>query len=506
MNKRTGKRKPRILVVTPEITYLPEGMGNMGNVLRAKAGGLADVSASLVGALFRQGADVHVALPHYRRMFHIDVGKLISNELRVYMNHLHNSRIHLAEDRIFYYRDTVYSNYSDDSFRQAMAFQREVINNIIPTVKPDLIHCNDWMTGLIPAAARRMGIPCLFTVHNIHTQKATLDAIEDRGIDAAPFWQNLYFERPPYNYEESRSTNQVDQLASGIFAAHFINTVSPTFLKEVVDGHHSFVPDNIRREMAGKYYAGCASGILNSPDEDSMPEIDEYLEVKYDAGTHAKAKQVNKIAFQARTGLKVDQNAPLFFWPSRLDPVQKGCSLLSDILYKVVNKYRDSGLQVAIVANGGYQHIFRDIVAFHDLYERVTVCDFDEGLSHLGFAASDFLLMPSLFEPCGLPQMTCQYYGCLPVVRNTGGLHDTVDHLDMKKNTGNGFRFETYDGSGLEWAMDQAMQFYKQPAEVKEGVISRVMREAKQRFNHDVTAQEYIKIYETMLARPLLQR
>ncbi len=505
MHTRQEKSKPRILVVTPEITYLPEGMGNMGNILRAKAGGLADVSASLVGALFRQGADVHVALPHYRRMFHIDVGKLISDELRVYMNHLHNSRIHLAEDRIFYYRDAVYSNYSDDSFRQAMAFQREVINNIIPTVKPDLIHCNDWMTGLIPAAARRMGIPCLFTVHNIHTQKATLDAIEDRGIDAAPFWQNLYYERQPINYEESRSTNPVDQLASGIFAAHFINTVSPTFLKEVVDGRHSFVPENIRREMAGKYYAGCATGILNSPDEDCKPEVDPYLEVKFDADTHVQAKQVNKIAFQARTGLKVDQNAPLFFWPSRLDPVQKGCQLLADVLYELVHRYWEKNLQIAFVANGSYQKVFRDIVAFHDFYDRVTVCDFDEGLSHLAFAASDFILMPSLFEPCGLPQMTCQYYGSLPVVHDTGGLHDTVDPLDIAKNTGNGFRFETYDDGGLLWAVGEAMHFYEQPAEVKENIISRVMRESRQRFNHDVTAQAYIKIYESMLARPLVQ-
>ena len=107
MMRRTNYKSPTILVVTPEITYLPEGMGNMANVLHAKAGGLADVSASLVGALFRQGADVHVALPHYRKMFHVDVGKLISDELRVYMSHLHNSRIHLAEDRIFYYRDSV---------------------------------------------------------------------------------------------------------------------------------------------------------------------------------------------------------------------------------------------------------------------------------------------------------------------------------------------------------------------------------------------------------------
>ena len=99
--RKNSRKAPRILVVTPEITYLPEGMGNMAHYLKAKAGGMADVSASLVAALFRQGADVHVALPHYRRMFHVDVGNLISNEMRVYMKHLHNSRIHLAEDRIF---------------------------------------------------------------------------------------------------------------------------------------------------------------------------------------------------------------------------------------------------------------------------------------------------------------------------------------------------------------------------------------------------------------------
>ena len=180
---RTSARKnPRILIVTPEITYLPEGMGNIQH-LRAKAGGMADVSASLVAALFRQGADVHVSLPHYRKMFHVDVGKLVNDELRVYMNHLSGSRIHLAEDRVFYYRDSVYSNYSSECLLQAIAFQREVINNIIPTVKPDLIHCNDWMTGLIPAAARRLGIPCLCTVHNIHTQKTSLEVIEDRGIE-----------------------------------------------------------------------------------------------------------------------------------------------------------------------------------------------------------------------------------------------------------------------------------------------------------------------------------
>lgn len=504
--RRTKKGNPRILVVTPEITSLPVGMTTMGGYLRAKAGGLADVSATLVGALYRQGADVHVALPHYRKMFHIDVGNLINDELRVYMSNLHNSRIHLAEDRIFYYRDSVYSNYSNDTFMQSLAFQREVINNIIPQVKPDLIHCNDWMTGLIPAAARRMGIPCLFTVHNIHTQKRTLAEIEDRGIDAAPFWQNLYYERPPYNYEESRSTNAVDFLTSGIFAAHFINTVSPMFLKEIVDGCHSFVPENIRREIAGKFYAGCASGILNAPDESNDPQIDDFLETKYNSSNCEKAKQVNKIAFQARTGLKCDQNAPLFLWPHRLDPIQKGCQLLADLVYDMVHRYWDCGLQIAIVANGEYQKVFRDIIAYHNFYERVMVCDFDEQLSRLGFAASDFMLMPSRFEPCGLPQMTSQYYGSLPIVHDTGGLHDTVDHLSEDGNYGNGFVFKNYDVGGLRWGVDEAMRFYFKDRAWKNNVISRIMDEARIRFNHDVTAQEYIKIYESMLARPLVDK
>ena len=212
-------KNPRILIVTPEITYLPQGMGNMANCLKVKAGGLADVSASLVSALFELGADVHVTLPHYRQMFNIDIGNFINNELRLYKSVLPDSRIHLAQDRVFYYRNQVYSNYYVESHKTALAFQREVINNIIPAVRPDLIHCNDWMTGLIPAMARRHGIPCLFTIHNIHTQELALAAIEDSGIDAAEFWLYLYYKRVPNGYEETRQANLVDFLASAIFSA-----------------------------------------------------------------------------------------------------------------------------------------------------------------------------------------------------------------------------------------------------------------------------------------------
>ena len=508
-NKTTAKasksRSPRILIVTPEITYLPDGMGNMTNKLSAKAGGLADVSASLVSALYELGADVHVALPHYRKMFHVDIGGFIDDELLIYKSKLPDDRIHLAEDRIFYYQDKVYSNSAEIDLKIALAFQREVINNIIPTVKPDLIHCNDWMTGLIPAEARMLGIPSLFTFHNIHTVKTTLEHIEDLGIDAAEFWSNLYYSWPSENYFDARnSNNPVDFLCSGIFSSHFINTVSPTFMKEIVENKHEFVPANIQREVASKFHAGCASGILNSPDASCNPETDEHLIQQYGVLDHYDAKRKNKVWLQERLGLEIDADAPVLFWPSRLDPVQKGCQLLAERLYEVINKYWDRTLQIVFVANGGFQQIFHDIVATHDLYKRVAVCDFEECLSHIGFAASDFMLMPSLFEPCGLPQMTSALYGSLPIVRDTGGLHDSITHMNIENETGNGFLFEHYDGEGLIWAIDQAMEFYALDEHTRGTHVGRVMQESKERFNHEVTAQAYIDIYQQMLHRPLV--
>jgi ADP-glucose type glycogen/starch synthase len=497
-------KKPRILIITPEITYLPKGMGNMANVLNAKAGGMADVSASLVSELYDLGADVHVALPHYRKMFHIDIASLIDEELRIFQEKLPESRIHLAEDRIFYYRDTIYSGYGGEASNLSLAFQREVINNIIPFVKPDLIHCNDWMTGLIPAMARRRAIPCLFTIHNIHTQKLLISHIEDRGIDSAEFWQHLYYMRPPLNYEESRETNPVDLLTSGIFASHFINTVSPTFLQEIADGKHDFILPHIRSEIANKMHAEVAYGIINAPDKIFDPQTNPNLELNYNETEPLKAKKQNKLALQRSLGLNEDENAPMLFWPSRLDPVQKGCDLLGHILYNIVSKYYHKGLQVVFIANGSYQQVFRDIVRFHNLFDRVAVVEFNEELSHQGYAASDFVLMPSKFEPCGLPQMIGSIFGSLPIAFDTGGLHDTVNHLDIENETGNGFLFKVFDGPGLEWAIDEAINFYNLPEETKEKQIQRIMKESQVRFSLSETAKKYINLYEKMLKRPLV--
>lgn len=500
---QSSPSKSRILIVTPEITYLPAGMGNLAQRMSAKAGGMADVSASLVNALYQQGADVHVALPNYRKMFHTDVRELFENEIARVSSALPEKRIHLAEDRIFYHRSKVYD--PAENHNTALAFQREVINNIIPRVQPDLIHCNDWMTGLIPAAAKRLGIPCLFTCHNIHTENMTMANIEDKGIDAADFWNNLYFSQRPESYESAREQTPVDLLATGIFASDHVNTVSPTFLHEVVEGRHSFVPDSIRKELSNKLYAGCATGILNAPDESLNPASDPHLPHHFDADSFVEGKALNKRLLQQRCGLEENPDAPILFWPSRLDPMQKGCQLLADIMYQTVADYAAMGLQIVIVASGSFADHFDDIVALHDLGKKVAVCPFDESLSRLGYAGSDFMLMPSRFEPCGLPQMVAPKYGSLPVVHDTGGIHDTVNHLHYDGKLGNGFRFEHYSPDGLRWAIDEALKFYQWDNEAKQRTIRRIMRESAQVFNHDTTAAAYISRYEEMLGRDLVE-
>ncbi len=501
----TVPNNPRVLVVTPEVTYLPDRMGGLASFFTAKAGGLADVSAALVTALFEQGADVHVAIPDYRAIFSNGLAPVLKKEFNKIQRKMPDDRIHLAEDRAFYYINRVYSDYGTENIKLALAFQREVINNIVPHVQPDLIHCNDWMTGLVPAMARQMGIPCLFTVHNVHTVKTTLDFIEDRGIDAASFWQNLFFEFMADHYEATRGSNPVDLLTSGVFAAHFVNVVSPNFLTEIVDGRHDFVYPPLRQELANKVKAACAAGILNAPDPAFNPSADKELKQTYDPDTHVAGKKENKRYLQKKLGLKRDDRAPIFFWPSRLDPVQKGCQLLADIMYKVISTYWNQNLQIVFVANGGYQQVFRDIVNRHGFHERVAIYDFDFHLEHQAYAACDFILMPSSFEPCGLPQMIAPIYGNLPVAHDTGGIHDTISHLNLAQNRGNGFLFKTFDSSGFFWAIEQAMKFYNLPEKTKAAQIGRIMQESAAAFNHANTARQYIKLYEKMLKRPLVR-
>jgi len=271
-----------------------------------------------------------------------------------------------------------------------------------------------------------------------------------------------------------------------------------------IDGHHTVVPDAVRAEIRNKDAAGCASGILNAPDASYDPATDPALARTYGPGDFPSGKAENKQALQHKLGLTVNPTAPVFFWPSRLDPNQKGPQLLTDILHQTVTDYQESGLQIVVVADGPHQMWIHKIIHDFGLQRRVAAVNFDEKLSRLAYAGSDFMLMPSLFEPCGLPQMVAPIYGTLAVARATGGLADTVHPLDVDASAGNGFRFEDYDSGGLRWAIDEAMKFFTQPWKIREREIRRIMRESKYEFSHHQVARNYMDRYEAMLARPLV--
>jgi len=478
-------RRPKILVVTPELgesTFLGR---NGRHCPRIKAGGLADVSALLVDSLNGAGADVHVAVPHFHSLSRIEPRDCCR-------------QLHLCEDREFVYRRSVYDGSPEANLRAAFAFQRDVIHYVLPQVRPDIVHCHDWMTGLVPAAARSMGIPSLFTVHNLHDERTMLYHIEERGIDAARFWKSLYFLNYPGSYEANRDSNSLSLLASGILAADRMNTVSPRFLYELsLDGH---TPWPVADAVRGKIHAGHARGILNALPSKVSPEQDARLVHRYDAAGHVAGKKANKRALQGLLGLEQAEDAPMLFWPSRLDPAQKGCQLLAEILYSVVSDYWALGLQMVFVADGAFQEHFRRIANFHDLHHRIAVHGFDEDLSSLGYAASDFTIMPSSYEPCGLAQMIALRYGSLPIAHATGGLRDTVTPLDQPAGTGNGFPFEVHNAEGLRWAIEQAILFYLEPENQRETAISRIMTKAAHSFLPSAMLREYIELYQDLLS------
>lgn len=497
---RRARKRPRILIVTPEIASLPPGMSPTSDSVVAKAGGMADVVAAIVTLLVKQGADVHVALPNFRRLFNVDVSAYGRSTLRQYRAKVPGRRVHFAEDSAFYRKRSVY----DGDVRQlALRFQREVINNILPEVDPDLVHCNDWMTGLIAAAADRMDIPVLFTVHNVHTQEITIDDVEDAGIPATDFWSHLYYRYRPESYAQAHAPNRADLLASGVFSSNLVNTVSPTFLEEIIGGQHDFVSDAVRSEIRHKHASGNAAGILNAPPERYRPGTDENLVVAYGPEDHESGKRANKAAFQQRLGLPTSERLPLFFWPSRLDPVQKGCELLDALLPELAGGHSPR-CQLAIVADGPDAKRIRRTIDDHRLSGSVSLVPFSEELSRLGFAGSDFTLMPSRFEPCGLPQMIGAMYGSLPVVHATGGLRDTVAHLRVSEGTGNGFVFEHYDVGGLRWATDEAIRFYQHDDDARNAIIARVMTEATRRFSAEQMVESYLQIYRKILDREVV--
>ncbi|MCF7920227.1 MAG: glycogen/starch synthase [Candidatus Cloacimonetes bacterium] len=491
--------KPVILIATPEITELPEGIGNAANIITAKGGGLGDISASLVRYFSDADKyDIHVVLPKYDNRIK-QLSDITNKQIDRLTLVLRGKGIHLVNDSAFAHLSNPYEdNKIHSRVRRSLAYQRNVINDLIDWLRPDVIHCNDWMTALIPSAARAKGVKTLFTLHNIFTELQTLKAIELSGLKPFEFGEFLYFEKFPENllenWEQHFHTNRVDFTASAIMAADYFNTVSPTFLVELIEGKFShLVPESIYLTIKNKFENGRAAGILNSPNVHVNPRYMNHIH-NYSKKTVLTGKAINKENFQRKLGLPLEKDVPLFFWPNRLF-YQKAPELLLDNIEYFFNRY---DMQVAIIANGDAE-LEHQAIRLAKQYERFAYRTFDEDVSNLGKAAADFILMPSRYEPCGLPQMEAPKFGTLPVVHATGGLKDTINQLDVCKNKGNGFLFYLNDRIGLEYGIVEALEFYKLPPEIKEVQIQRIMMEAERDFDMENTARKYMEIYDLLL-------
>jgi len=265
---------PRILFITPHILFSPKDGFSLDNFFTTQEGKETDGFSFLLSDLYHLGADIHVVQPEYRKVFSFGA----DHDGKSVCNNLPGNNVHLAKDRIFYYTNDIDANCDWENIRISLAFQREVIQYFISMIQPDLIHCYGWMTGLIPAASKMFGIPCLFTIHDLKTQKIPLWCIEDMGIDAAIFWDKLFYDRMPAYYEETRESNLVDLLLSGIHSATQIDVASSDVLTETVRFLNSHPKTSLGNLLSKKCaHQGISSICSNTISTQAYLDIYEHL-------------------------------------------------------------------------------------------------------------------------------------------------------------------------------------------------------------------------------------
>jgi glycogen synthase len=359
------------------------------------------------------------------------------------------------------------------------------------------------MTGLIPAMARRNGIACVFTLYRLDSPRLLLSTIEERGIDAASFWQHGYYCRMPVNYRETRNTNPVDLLASGVFAAGLANTLSQTFLNMLTDEWNHLAAPLLKAELQNKLRAGNLCAVASNPDPSFNPATDRALARSYGPDTHFAGKLFNKLQLQETLNLRMDSTASVCFWPTRLDGSRPGCRLMAETFAVILDRYREQRLQVVCIADGDFQEHMRRLIDRLHAADRAAVCDFDARRYRLAYGGADFVLMPLQFDPCALPCKIGQRYGALPIALDAGAIHDCVEHLDVAANRGTGFLFKHFDATGFLWAIDQAMAFYRRPRKIRSSQVKRIMTDSLVRCDSEETARLTIDLYARALGRSL---
>ncbi len=422
----------------------------------AKVGGLGDVAGSLPKALKALGHDVRIVLPKYQMVrdvkedlgpFSIAIGGA-QHEAGLKTSSIDGVPVFLIDYPPLYDRPKVYE-YADDGKR--FGFFCKAILDLLPAANwwPDVVHLNDWHSALAAAFLETMyssdaqyqRIGTVLTIHNMQHQGLFGKEVFD--------WLGL----PPETWspEGVEFFGQLNFMKAGIVYADRVNTVSPTYAKEIQTEPYGYKLDGLLRSRAAK-----VSGILNGIDYDVWDSKKDQLIAQRYSKSSIEKKSKNKDALQEEVGLPTNPKAPLLGIVSRVTE-QKGFDILIPALPRIV----ELGAQVVLLGTGErkYEEPLALIAKAHD--EFVAFLKYDEVLAHKIYAGSDFFLMPSKFEPCGLGQMISLRYGTVPVVRKTGGLADTVTGVTEQLKTGNGFVFAEYTFEALLDAAKSAIALYK---------------------------------------------
>ncbi|MGL5041818.1 MAG: glycogen synthase GlgA [Culicoidibacterales bacterium] len=462
-----------------------------------KTGGLGDVLGALPKALQMAGHDIHIVLPKYRQISQQYGSQLSFNSsfsVSVGWRHQGAGVYYLALEGIHYYfiennhyfdRDNVYG-YFDDAERFAFFSKATVAFMVEHSLYPDVLHLNDWQTGMIAPIMKRMyswhqhlkRVKIMYTIHNLQYQGV---------FDIAVYEQLFSFYGDDTTLHTMEAYGATNFMKSGCYFADFITTVSPTYAQEIQTTSYGERLDGVMRELNYKI-----EGIVNGIDTLSYnPATDANLVKPFDGKTVNKHKQANKKALQQLFNLPLKKDTPLIGVVGRLAD-QKGFDLIVAVMARIV----DMGAQVVLLGTGE-PHLEQQFIALmHQFPKNVSVnIAFDDSIARKIYAGSDFFLMPSRFEPCGIGQLLAMQYGTIPIVRATGGLKDTVQPYNFKTKKGKGFDFVMYESNDFFDAISRALALYENQkadfAALRETIIN-------DDYSWTQSAQKYLKCYKKM--------
>jgi len=462
-----------------------------------KTGGLGEVIGSLPSALRSVGVDARVIIPKYRvipkefkdGIKHIKHIYVTLNWRNLYcgieMCQQNGVTVYFIDNLYYFDRDYMYG-YGDQEVERYAFFSKAVLEAIKHIdFKPDIIHCHDWQTGLLPFLLKVQyndefyaNIKTLFTVHNIKYQglfhKRLLGDILGVGEEF-------------YTADKLEFNGNVNSLKAGLVYSDMINTVSPSYAQEIQYPHYGEGLDGLLRARSNDLY-----GVLNGVDYETYnPETDSMIFENYSKESWIAGKAANKAKLQKMLGLSVSPEVPIISMISRLVS-QKGL----DLVARVLNEVLELDLQMIVLGAGesSYEDMFKYAASQNP--EKVSAnIGYDDTLAHRIYAGSDMFLMPSLFEPCGLGQLFALRYGTIPIVRETGGLKDTVKALNEFTDEGNGFSFTNYNAHDMLFTIKRALSFYSKP-----DVWSRLVKKAIcSDYSWDRSAEKYIEIYNKII-------